>query len=51
MQGEKALLQLTPLREVKAGTQGRSIEAETEAGAMENHCLLACFHGFLSLLS
>ena len=33
------------------GSQGRNLEAGTEAGALEEHCLLACSHGLLSLLS
>ena len=31
------------LSEVKAGTQGRNLEAETEAETTEEHCLVACF--------
>lgn len=30
------------LREVRAGTQDRTLEAGAGAGAMEEHCLLAC---------
>jgi hypothetical protein len=30
---------------------GRNLEAEADSEAMEKHCLLACSHGLLSLLS
>lgn len=33
------------------GSQGRNLEAGTEAGALEEHCLLACSHDLSSLLS
>ena len=32
----------SPLREVRAGTQDRNLEAGTEAETMEEHCLLVC---------
>ena len=38
-------------KEARAGTRGRNVEAETEAEAMEECCLLACLwlaSGFLS---
>jgi hypothetical protein len=35
------------LREVRAGTQDRNLEAGTEAEATEEHCLLACSACFL----
>lgn len=38
------------LREVREGTQ-RSLKAGTGANTTKEHCLLACFHGFPSLLS
>jgi hypothetical protein len=55
--GEKYLLQLTlsgdspSLREVKARTQSKNLEAETDAEIMEGCCLLACSRGSLSLFS
>lgn len=30
------------MREVRAGTQGRDLEAGTEVEAIEDHCLMAC---------
>jgi hypothetical protein len=40
-----------PLREVRAGTQGRNLEEENEAETMEQRCLLAhTHHGFSSRL-
>lgn len=33
--------------EVRVGTQGRNLEAETEVEAIEGHCLLACSSCFL----
>lgn len=48
-QGEKDLFDLTayssPLREAKAGTQGRNLETGAEAETVEEHCLVACFSG------
>lgn len=34
-------VRLLPTKEVRTGTQGRDLEAETEAEAMEECCLLA----------
>lgn len=31
------------MEEARVGTQGRNLEAGTEAATVEEHCLLACF--------
>ena len=38
------------LREVRAGTQGRNVVAETNTEATEGHCLLAYSQDLLSLV-
>lgn len=47
--GEKGLFDLTayssPLREARAGTQGRKLETGAEAETMVEHCLVAFFSG------
>lgn len=45
-----SLIEHTPsLREGKARTQSRKLEASTEAESMEEHCLLACFPSLAQL--
>lgn len=36
-----------PSRAVRSGTQGKDLEAGTEAEALDGHCLLACLVCFL----
>jgi hypothetical protein len=52
--GKKGFIWLTcncpSLREVKAETEGKNLEAGTEAEAMEELCLLACFQTYIFYL-
>lgn len=53
--GEEEFMWLTSYislaKETKAGTQGRNLEARTEAENMRQCCSLTCHHGLLSQLS